>query len=210
MPPLAFFYSQNGPRNLNPSWVHFCLLCFPTNLHIPPPPKKKNLFFKMHTLPNLTKCWQQLGLKANLSFFLSTAATPSTHLPNTPCLKVLPPPANSRSEVLERGCFREGTYLGLVATIRFSPFTGEWFTDFLFIHGLSFPQQEGSLCPFTSSLGANASLICSIHANTFTPFMRMVAAKCLGKGKGHVQKMVSPVGTCDRPVSPQKWKVAQK
>ena len=36
-----------------------------------------------------------------------------------------------------------------LVAIDFSLFTGEWFSDFLFIHGL-FPQQEGSFCPFTS------------------------------------------------------------
>ena len=37
----------------------------------------------------------------------------------------------------------------LVATIHFSPFTGNWLTDFLFTHSLFCPQQEGSLSPFT-------------------------------------------------------------
>ena len=54
-------------------------------------------------------------------------------------------------------------FLSLVATIHFSPFTGECFTV----------QQEGSFCPFTYSLG-HASLIHSIHTNTFTPFTRIV------------------------------------
>ena len=55
----------------------------------------------------------------------------------------------------------------LVATIHSSRFTGEWFTDFLFIHGL-FPQPEGSFCPFTSSLVNHGRTL-----HTFTPFTRI-------------------------------------
>ena len=64
----------------------------------------------------------------------------------------------------------------LVATIHFSPFTGVWFTDFLFIHGL-FLQHEGcwalSIHRFTWQSRANASHIHSVNANTFTPFARI-------------------------------------
>ena len=54
-----------------------------------------------------------------------------------------------------------------VATIHFSPFTGEWFTDFLFIHG-SFPQQEGSFCALTHSLGNHGRML-----HSFTLFTRI-------------------------------------
>ena len=54
--------------------------------------------------------------------------------------------------------------LTLVATIHFSPFTDQWFTDFIFIHRL-FPQQEGSFCPFTCSLGNHGRTL-----HSFTPF----------------------------------------
>ena len=55
----------------------------------------------------------------------------------------------------------------LVATIHFSPSTGEWFTDCLFIHGL-FPQQEGSFCPFIYSLGNHGRML-----HSFTPVTRI-------------------------------------
>ena len=67
----------------------------------------------------------------------------------------------------------------LVATINFSPFTGEWFTDFLFIHGLF--SEVGrlvlSIQIFTWQSRANASLIRSTHENIFTPLTRKVATK---------------------------------
>ena len=55
----------------------------------------------------------------------------------------------------------------LVATIHFSPFTGGCFTDFLLIQGF-FPQQEGSFCPFTYSLGNHSRMLHSL-----TPFTRI-------------------------------------
>ena len=62
---------------------------------------------------------------------------------------------------------RQGKEVRVVATIHFSLFTDEWFTDFLFIQGL-FPQQEGSFCPFTNSLGNHGRML-----HSFTPFPRV-------------------------------------
>ena len=67
----------------------------------------------------------------------------------------------------------------LVATIHFSPFTGEWFTDFLFAHGF-FLQQEGSFCPFSYPLGNHGRMFRSFTpftANLFIPSTRIVATK---------------------------------
>ena len=56
----------------------------------------------------------------------------------------------------------------LVACIHFCPFTGECFTDFLFIHR-HFSQQQGSFCPFTLSLCNHRRMF-----NSFTPFTRKI------------------------------------
>ena len=50
--------------------------------------------------------------------------------------------------------------------MRCSPFTCEWFTDFLFIHRCFFLQQEGSFRPFTHSLGNHWRML-----HSFTPFL---------------------------------------
>ena len=80
------------------------------------------------------------------------------------------------------------TVLRLIsATIHFSLFTGEWFTDLLFIHGF-FPQKDGSFCPFTHSLGNHRQML-----HSFTPFTRIVATKELQRYEALTAKVVSGV-----------------
>ena len=64
----------------------------------------------------------------------------------------------------------------IVATIHPSPFTGKWFTDFLFIHSFS-SQQEGSFHPFTHSLGHHGRMLHSL-----TPFKQVHSSNHANSG----------------------------
>ena len=86
----------------------------------------------------------------------------------------------------------------LVATIHFSPFTGEWFTDFLFSHRFFLQQEEARVVHshiFAWQSQANASLIHSIHAKIFTPFTRIVATKFQESPRTEPQLETGTVGT---------------
>ena len=82
-------------------------------------------------------------------------------------------------------------WMDLMVTIHFSLFTGECFNDLLFIHGFLSATRSLvlSIHIITWQSRANASLIHSLHANTFTPFKRIVTTKLWRDlWKGHLPK----------------------
>ena len=75
-------------------------------------------------------------------------------------------------------CLLESTVWILVVTIHISPFMGIWFTDFPSFTVSFFPQQEGSFCPFTHSLGNHRPML-----HSFTPFTRIHSSNQTNSGQ---------------------------